>query len=659
LNEVRTLNPKVEIILFGLILVLAAWLRFQHIDHAEFLWDQAEISKWALRVGQEKQMTWVGPPSSTGLYTFPAAIWLLAIPYALSLSPVFASGFVAAINLAAVAGCYALTRRWFGRAAALVATLLFAVAPWAVIYSRKVWHTTLLPPFVLLHVATGWLAFVRGRRWALPAHVLALALLIQLHFSTLPFALLTILWALLFRRCFDWRLVPVSIALTSVTFIPYLIFDAQHDWVSVRQFTEIMELPTRTSLGALEATWDVTSGQNLQRLTGPDYYAQFVADTPNMRWLFPILGGMTVGGIGVALWRALRQARTGLNEDTAAALMTVSWLLMPALFLTRGKIGAAQHYFTTTFPAQFILIGYLFTQAEGLPGRSGPIVQGVLGVSVLVLGITQAYEVTRALEFVWAHDTTWGYGTPLHYELEAAETAARLSQAVDGQEIIVLAAGDEPRRFEMAGVSGILLYDQPHRPIDVRSAMVFPEHPAVYWMTHQRTHGEALLSNFAPERTEARIPLREGKRSFRFYTWPGGAPDIACLQPVPEATWTNGAQLIGYCLEGTLQPGGKIRWTLVWRPVQTPQEDVYYHWFNHLLDETGQMIVQQDGPSVIPISWREGDTMLNWFDFQIPSDVSPEAYFMRLGMYTYPVIENVPLSDGEEWINLGPLSVQE
>jgi 4-amino-4-deoxy-L-arabinose transferase-like glycosyltransferase len=162
--------------LLGLVLSLAAWLRFNRLDQIEFLWDQAEISKWAIQMARHGRMTWIGPLSSTKLDTFPGIVWVLAIPYALSLSPVFVTGFIALLNLLAVLGCFLLARNWFGRLAALVAALLFAVNPWAVIYSRKIWHTEVLAPFVLLYVYSGWRAFVKGERWALLVHSLLLAL---------------------------------------------------------------------------------------------------------------------------------------------------------------------------------------------------------------------------------------------------------------------------------------------------------------------------------------------------------------------------------------------------------------------------------------------------------------------------------------------------
>ena len=217
-----------EAILLGGILLLAAWLRFNRLDQAEFLWDQAEISKWALKMARGGEIAWVGPPSSTGLYSFLGTVWLMAIPYTFSLNPIVATGFVALLNVLAVLGCYLLTRYWFGRRAAWVAALLFAVAPWGVIYSRKIWQVELLAPFTLLYVFTGWLAFVQGRRWALLVHGLALAWLVQIHFSALALVPLTLLWSLLFWRRLDWRLVPLSALLAALTFTPYLLHEAHH-----------------------------------------------------------------------------------------------------------------------------------------------------------------------------------------------------------------------------------------------------------------------------------------------------------------------------------------------------------------------------------------------------------------------------------------------
>jgi hypothetical protein len=231
---------------------------------------------------------------------------------------------------------------------------------------------------------------------------------------------------------------------------------------------------------------------------------------------------------------------------------------------------------------------------------------------------------------------------------------------MDGAEVILLSEGDEPRSFEMPAVADVLLYDIPHRAMDVRTALILPSRPAVLWSTYEMTPGEALLRAFVPESERDRIPLREGVRSYRFYRWPGDPPAALDLHRLDQPVqWANGAHLIGYRLEGDARPGGTLRWTLVWQPSRTPGDDVYYHWFNHLLDEAGQFVSQQDGPSLLPAYWRAGDTVLNWFEIPIPENATPGDYTMRVGMYIYPALQNVPLlgQAGQEWAEIGRLSI--
>ena len=66
-----------------------------------------------------------------------------------------------------------------------------------------------------------------------------------------------------------------------------------------------------------------------------------------------------------------------------------------------------------------------------------------------------------------------------------------------------------------------------------------------------------------------------------------------------------------------------------------------------------------DGPSLLPAYWRPGDTVLNWFEIEIPADSAAETMFMRVGMYEYPSLTRVPLvglSDGSDAVRIGPLA---
>ena len=455
---------------------------------------------------------------------------------------------------------------------------------------------------------------------------------------------------------------PLGVLLAALTFLPYFVVDSQKDWQNVHRFVELMEQPSVLDSDAARATWVITTGSDLQILTGPDRYPDFLATTENVRWLFPVLGILALTGVILASWRTPRQARKGLDDETAAALMTATWLVMPALFFTRHSTLVAPHYFTVTFPAGFILIGWLFSLAWRWSERRSQVLRGILVALVIVIAGALFYEVTSVLQFVWSHDTRWGYGTPIKYEMQAVETAARLLREVDGSEVIVLAEGDEPRMYEMPAAADILMHAQPHRSVDIRTALVVPSSPAIYWATYDVMPGEILLSELTPELVDEQISLREGMRSFRFYRWLGGEPEIPDVRPLPGGPemWANGAELVGYRLSGDLMSGGTVRWTLVWRAKQTPHDDVYYHWFNHLVDDQGVLQSQSDGPSVLPASWRTGDIVVNWFEIPIPPDARPGDYVMRVGMYVYPDLVNVPLRGAEsglpsgEWVEIGP-----
>jgi hypothetical protein len=290
---------------------------------------------------------------------------------------------------------------------------------------------------------------------------------------------------------------------------------------------------------------------------------------------------------------------------------------------------------------------------------------GALVGLVALLAAAQAYESASLLRFIATHNTNQGFPTPLSFKVAGAQTATRLLKDSGSTEVILLSEGDDPRRFEMPAVADVLLYRTPHRSVDIQTALVIPSGPVIYWTTYDTTPNETLLATLTPEITQMRIPLREGIGSFRFYRWPGGEPVIPTAQPLPGGprTWTNGARLIGYRLEGDLHPGGTIHWTLIWQTTQTSTEENYYHWFNHLLDQQGQMRGQKDGPSFLPTYWRPGDTVLNLFDLQISPDAPAGDYRMRVGMYAYPAIKNVSVSDTtggstSESVEIGPFRVE-
>ncbi len=179
-----------------LVLALAAILRMGAPGITEFKRDEGNLSQLALDLVHGREWPLLGLSSSVNVPNPPISVYLMAIPFFFSDSPIFATMFVGLLNVIAVGLVWGLARRYYGPRAALIAGLLYAVSPWAVLYSRKIWAQDLLPPFVIAVIFTGLLGYGEGRRWARWAHWPLLALAVQIHyaaFTLIPISLLMLL----------------------------------------------------------------------------------------------------------------------------------------------------------------------------------------------------------------------------------------------------------------------------------------------------------------------------------------------------------------------------------------------------------------------------------------------------------------------------------
>ena len=126
------------------VLALAAFLRLHALDLVEFKVDEATAVDYARRLLDGVWPT-VGLTSSVGALNPPLFIYLTAIPLAVRDDPLAATAFVGVLAVVAAGLTYAVLRPRFGSLTALAATALFATAPWAVVYGRKIWAQDLLP----------------------------------------------------------------------------------------------------------------------------------------------------------------------------------------------------------------------------------------------------------------------------------------------------------------------------------------------------------------------------------------------------------------------------------------------------------------------------------------------------------------------------------
>ena len=131
------------------------------------------------------------------------------------------------------------------------------------------------------------------------------------------------------------------------------------------------------------------------------------------------------------------------------------------------------------------------------------------------------------------------------------------------------------------------------------------------------------------------------------------------LVPTPvhtrQVTLADTMRLVGYDqVPANMQPGGTVTVTLYWQPQQEIKGD--YSSFVHILDDTGESIVQSDhvpGGVYYPSSlWRPGEVLVDSHQLKVPADAALGVYRLWVGMHRVASIETLgsPIQAG--WLAL-------
>lgn len=603
-----------ELALLAVVVLLAGLLRMGRPDLTEFKRDEAALYGLALNVAELRAFPLRGIGSSVGLPNTAMSVYLFALPLFLWKSPLAATLFVGALNTASVGLAFLLARRYWGGRAALIAALLYAAAPWAVIYSRKIWAQNLLPLFVVGYIFTALLAFGEGRwRW-LPVHLALLAVVAQIHYSGPILALITLVLLLMFRRAVDWRWAGWGVLAAGLLALPfglYIVVEARQvapQLMETRQVASLLlDFLARPATVSVDSVWLATLvslGLEVHSLAGPEAFRDFLATAPDFTPLFWLGGGLALAGAGLATWRLRPGAAR--SSQARAGLVLLLWLAVPVLFFLRHSTPVFPHYFILLFPAPYVLAGIALDAALARwPARPLALLGWALPVSLAAAG---AWVSMALLGFVGARATPGGFGVPLGRLLEVA---GRVRAAPD---VLVLSEGADPGVDETPAVFDVLLRGTPHRFVDARTTAVLPAAPArvIVWP------GAGLYPGAALYPAAEFVALRAGEGEVRIADWSGVQPAVPRPRAAP-ALLANGAEVLG-------TGGGPEAWELWWRaPAGRPGEG--YTLFAHLLDSDGARIAQADLTTYPVAGWRAGDLVVSYFT------LGAGGVQVRAGMY--------------------------
>lgn len=135
----------------------------------------------------------------------------------------------------------------------------------------------------------------------------------------------------------------------------------------------------------------------------------------------------------------------------------------------------------------------------------------------------------------------------------------------------------------------------------------------------------------------------------------GRSPTLLANPPLlGDQIQLTGARLLGQELSDDAPPRVEAVPTmpllLAWQPIRPPRAD--YVTLVHLMAPDGSLVAQYDRAPLqggVPTTmWREGDTLLDTYQIDIPPDLPSGEYRLLIGLYDLPTLARLPVQHNAE-----------
>ncbi len=601
-----------------LVLAVAAFFRFGRADIVEYFHDDAMLATLALELADGARFPWTGILSSTGIPNSPLSVYILAFPFAVSADPYFVIHFVMLLNVLGAGLLWCLALRCLGERAALIAGLAYAVSPWAVLFSRKLWAQEIHTPILLLALLLllhgfwpGCRSAHRGRAVAV-AQCLGLPLFVaaaQIHFAALSLTpmLPLILWQ--GRRRIIRPALVIGIALSIMSVVPFAVGLRQTLSLDPQRLTDALDRSSERgispSLDAIAAAVQLASGSGLEHWLAPDQADVLADQLP----AYPQMNLIPLVLVAVGVWAVFRRS-------TAFASLLLMWAFLPFATLLLAWTPVYIHYFIPSIPALMLLLALGADHLLRLSARARWPTFALFAALAAIAG-AQTLQWQTVLNFVADRHIDYpGFTTPMRSLLPLRD---RLRPADD---VVIIGGGMSWNLHHEVAVWDTLLWQDVScvRTIAPDGYAVFPAHPFAVVIAPEA--GAAPANGLYENETVERFPTRPGGADFLVYrwetapAWPGPA-----IEPLEPQAFSNGARLTGYGLDSQTV-------VLEWR-LPSQQIGLDFQFSVQAYDNAGARIAQRDATFWHGRHWCEGDRLLTW----LPLQLDDAAATIKVAMY--------------------------
>jgi 4-amino-4-deoxy-L-arabinose transferase-like glycosyltransferase len=644
-------------ILAVLIVFLAAGLRLAQLGNVQYREDDDELWNIVTRLAHTGQVPLTGMHSSIGLSNGPFQALLLAPFGWIGADPALMTAGVSMLNVIAVVLVYGFAREFFGRSVALLAMLLTAVNPWAVVLSRRLWGDDMVAPFAVLALwmLCRWLC--HGQDRALPIAAAALAVVAQVYIVGLECLVTAALALLLGLRRLPSRWTLMALLVFVGLSAPY---------VAGVVLPRLQALGNIGSTGSGHAAFDLTAVRYALDLASEEGYQAFAMQggsrldaTGGVPAIVGMVGRLLyLFGIALGIFTVIR----GPGRITAAPrgihLLLLVAIILPMLVLLRHSVPVYPYYLVTTFPAPYLYQAVAVRQLWHWAADAGPhwrrVAQAALfgGVGFLV-----AVPLALAGVFFAVIGQYWPaaiYGIPWNMSNHLVQETMQLQQRYGADRVFIPQASQELNvLYRLLAQRGA-----PAMEFDENRLLVLSNSPSLYLAIGDAPAQAYLDANYRPDLVHQET-LPGAHVEARWYVLPPDAARAPLPASMSAENWVvtaDGQPLLridGIQLPDRLSPRGTATAiaTVALTALQQPGPTIPdFSMYLHLVDAAGRTVAGQDQPVLPSHDWQSGDRVIQWFALSLPSTSAPAVLHSSLGVYSvglpnHPVIKALTIED--------------
>lgn len=368
------------------ILLIGSFFRlFKISEYMTFLGDEGRDAIIVRRLLVYLDPILIGPGTSIGnMYLGPLYYYLMApFLFLANFSPVGPSVMVAILSIATIFLIWYISRIWFGRIAANIASLLFALSPVVIIYARSSWNPNIMPFFALLSVVSLWKVYKDGSYGWLSVAGLSMAFVLQSHYlGLLLFPVIFFFWYVKYqnlkkgdRSATDlrgasvtkkfWKGTFAGLTLFLVLMSPLLIFDIRHNGMNYKAVkTFFTQRETTVSIKPWKAIPNIypiiRDNIAVRIISGKDIFVGSIS-VKIILATFAIFAAVNLFRVKKIL--TINNEKRNFNKGM---LYLTAWLLTGLVGIGLYKQHVYDHYFGFLYPAVFLYIGAVYQKVYDL-----------------------------------------------------------------------------------------------------------------------------------------------------------------------------------------------------------------------------------------------------------------------------------------------------